>query len=215
MQGSDGNVVLYDIGTNPPTALWRTNTLGVAPSLAFTADGDLVVSEGAQPKWTSHTNGSSAATLVVQGDCNLVLYTAAGHAVWSSMSSPCPVPPPPPLPPLPPLPPAPPSSRVDASSLQGKLLFGYQGWFDCAGSGSPNGGGKGGWVHWSPGSSPRANLSTFDLWPAMDEYPAADRVPTPELLARGGGGGAMELFSSFAKSTQDVHFRWMREYLGC
>ena len=42
---------------------------------------------------------------------------------------------------------------VDATTLAGKLLFGYQGWFDAPGSGSPNGPG-GRWVHWSPGVEP-------------------------------------------------------------
>ena len=107
---------------------------------------------------------------------------------------------------------------VDASTLQGKLLFGYQGWFDAPGSNSPTNGGKGGWVHWAGNVSPNATDCGFDLWPAMDEYPA--KFPTPDLHARtadatasgAAGGQPMALFSSGVQSTQDVHFRWMREY---
>ena len=95
-----------------------------------------------------------------------------------------------------------------ASSLAGKVLFGYQGWFDAPGSGSPNGGGRGGWVHWS-GRSPNATDCTFDLWPAMSEYP--DKFLTPGLRSRT-DGAPMSLFSDFTSSTQNVHFRWMREY---
>ena len=99
-------------------------------------------------------------------------------------------------------------SAPDASTLQGKVLFGYQGWFDAQGSGSPNGGGKGAWVHWS-GHSPNASDCTFDLWPEMSEYSAT--FPTPGLRSRA-DGSPLALFSDFTASTQDVHFRWMREY---
>lgn len=102
----------------------------------------------------------------------------------------------------------------DASTLEGKVLFGYQGWFDAAGSGSPNGDGKGAWVHWSGRTGPNATRPgsdcTFDLWPAMSEY--ADQFPTPGLRSRAAGGAALSLFSDFSASTQDVHFRWMKEY---
>jgi hypothetical protein len=55
---------------------------------------------------------------------------------------------------------------VDNTSLEKKILFGYQGWFDTPASGST----RGSWVHWAPGSSPTWNGSSFDLWPYMDEY---------------------------------------------
>ena len=105
---------------------------------------------------------------------------------------------------------------MDASTLRGKLLFGYQGWFDCCPeSGAPGHGAT--WVHnWSAalGSRPIAtNNSTFDLWPVVDELPARSRHETPELTSRSHPGRPLELFSSFPNSTADVHFRWwMREY---
>jgi len=108
----------------------------------------------------------------------------------------------------PPLPPPPPHSTVDASTLEGKLLFGYQGWFDTPLSGAP----KEGWVHWSRSGGPNATNSTFDLWPCTDELPPRSCHPTPELTSRAQKGQALQLFSSYPNSTADVHFRWMREY---
>ena len=101
---------------------------------------------------------------------------------------------------------APPPPAVDPSTMTGKLLFGYQGWFDAPGSGSGRG-----WVHYTKGVPPNATNCTFDVWPAMDEYPEETRFPTTELVDRA-TGAPMSLFSSFSKSTQDVHFRWLREY---
>ena len=109
-----------------------------------------------------------------------------------------------------PLPPPPPHSQVDASTLEGKLLFGYQGWFDTPASGAP----KEGWTHWSGPNGPNATNSTFDLWPCTDELPPRSCHPTPELTSRAASkkGQALQLFSSYPNSTADVHFRWMREY---
>jgi hypothetical protein len=107
---------------------------------------------------------------------------------------------------------APAVNVVDPSTLKGKLLFGYQGWFDASGSGSPNKHGSGGWVHWSPGVPPNATNCTFDVWPAMGEYPPTSSFPTQSLHSRRAPHGPMSLFSDFPASTQDLHFRWMREY---
>lgn len=45
---------------------------------------------------------------------------------------------------------APPSSaqRVDATSLRGKVMCGYQGWFRCPGDAADMG-----WIHWSHDAS--------------------------------------------------------------
>ena len=76
--------------------------------------------------------------------------------------------------------PQPPRRAVNASFLDGKVLFGYQGWFDTPGSGTGRG-----WVHWSPGVPPNATNCTFDVWPAMGEYAANDTAETLALTARG------------------------------
>src|SRR5215472_2561312 len=60
---------------------------------------------------------------------------------------------------------------VDATSLRGKVLCGYQGWFRCPGDAADLG-----WIHWSRDSRRLApSTLTFDLWPDMSEYAAGER----------------------------------------
>ncbi len=104
------------------------------------------------------------------------------------------------------------SDFVDASSITDKVICGYQGWFNCAGDGSPldlrfpeNG-----WRHWSQGQAPAPGRQTFELYPAVDEYPWDALYPTD--FSPLGSGDPAELFSSFDDQVIDVHFRWMRDY---
>lgn len=89
---SDGNFVLYIGGV----ARWATNTssmFGYAPkNVQFQNDGNLVVTDyivlsplgSSIPVWSSGTGGKGAAYLSLQQDGNLVIYTAAGKALWAS-----------------------------------------------------------------------------------------------------------------------------------
>jgi hypothetical protein len=55
---------------------------------------------------------------------------------------------------------------VDATSLRGKVMCGYQGWFRC-----PDDAANMGWIHWSRDSRHIApDLLTFELWPDMADY---------------------------------------------
>src|SRR5689334_8839715 len=77
----------------------------------------------------------------------------------------------------------PPAAPVDATSLRGKVLCGYQGWFRCPGDGSGEG-----WVHW--GRDPkRLNPATLtvEMWPDLADFPAAERYPAPGFTHPGGG----------------------------
>jgi hypothetical protein len=79
---------------------------------------------------------------------------------------------------------------IDATSLRGKVLCGYQGWFRCPGDPS-----KIGWIHWSrdPLRITPHTLS-FDMWPDLAEY-----TPTERFAASGftyPDGRQAELFSS-------------------
>jgi hypothetical protein len=98
------------------------------------------------------------------------------------------------------------TAGVDRSTLTGKVMTGYQGWFNCEGDGANLG-----WTHWAhdlfqplgPG-----NVSA-DLWPDLSELTPEERFPTGFTLP---DGSAAEAFSSFHRETVLRHFRWMREY---
>src|SRR5258708_29033991 len=60
---------------------------------------------------------------------------------------------------------------VDASTLKGKLIMGYQGWFNCPGDGTTVG-----WWHWFTGPDP-----TIDNLPNAADYPAAQQSVTTML----------------------------------
>ncbi len=95
---------------------------------------------------------------------------------------------------------------VDPSTLAGKVMAGYQGWFNCEGDGAGLG-----WTHWARHGSRMfapGNV-TVDLWPDVSELPRAERFATGFKLA---DGSAAEVFSSYNRDTVLRHFRWMREY---
>lgn len=100
------------------------------------------------------------------------------------------------------------SLRIDDLSVLGKVIAGYQGWFNAPGDSSP----IDRWVHWSPGhkGSPRAGNQTFELWPDVREYADEDLFQTG--YAPLGNGEPARLFSSFPESVTDLHFQWMQEY---
>ena len=55
------------------------------------------------------------------------------------------------------------SGMVDATSVRGKVMCGYQGWFRC-----PDDAVNLGWIHWSRDSRQIApDLLTFEMWPDM------------------------------------------------
>jgi hypothetical protein len=86
----------------------------------------------------------------------------------------------------------------------GKLVVGYQGWFGCAGDGSP----INAWRHWRANTAPAPNNQSFELWPDVREY--AQTYPT--AYANLGNGQLANLFSSYSNSVVDKHFEWMQQY---
>lgn len=94
---------------------------------------------------------------------------------------------------------------VDPSTLTGKVMFGYQGWFACPGDGSP----PGRWVHWFRNDTADAQNVTIDYWPDTTELGTDERCETEMTLP---GGAAATLYSAWNPDTIDRHFAWMAEH---
>jgi hypothetical protein len=92
---------------------------------------------------------------------------------------------------------------TDPSTLNGKVICGYQGWFLAEGDGS-----GAGWVHYGPANF-RPGVCTIDLWPDMSEAGPAESYPTPFHLA---DGQVATVFSSYNAATVNRHFKWMADY---
>jgi hypothetical protein len=92
------------------------------------------------------------------------------------------------------------------TSLPGKVMAGYQGWFRCPGDGS-----KLGWVHWSRDAARIApGTLSFEMWPDMSEYSRGERFAAPGFSLA--DGQPAWLFSSDNAQTVLRHFEWMRDY---
>jgi hypothetical protein len=95
---------------------------------------------------------------------------------------------------------------VDAASLRGKVVCGYQGWFRCPGDGTGRG-----WVHWSRDARQvRPETLTVEMWPDLTEAGDGERFRVPGFHAP--DGGPAYLFSSAHPRTVERHFVWMRQY---
>ncbi len=93
---------------------------------------------------------------------------------------------------------------VDTSTLTGKIVCGYQGWFRCEGDGSDNG-----WHHYGGRDGFSPGNAGIEMWPDVREIPAKDRIATSFKFA---DGTPAEVFSSVKASVVDLHFKWMQEY---
>lgn len=91
---------------------------------------------------------------------------------------------------------------VDPSTLDNKVLVGYQGWFTCPTDGSQR------WTHWSRGV-PTPETLTVELYPDLSELDPDERCEVPGMTI---GGKPAYLFSSRNSKTVSRHFRWMKEY---
>ena len=78
----DGNLVAYADGG----AYWASHTSRASAGAAkMQANGDFVVLDADDVvRWRSGTGGNPGAHLVVQDDCNVVIYAASGKGLWAS-----------------------------------------------------------------------------------------------------------------------------------
>ena len=103
-----------------------------------------------------------------------------------------------------------PAEVVDNSTIDGKVICGYQGWF-----GTPEDGyAERGWMHWggkTPGFDEDGKQKhSFELYPDLYEYNQEELTDTRfEPL---NDGRKAQLFSSYFDNTIDLHFSWMKQY---
>ncbi len=93
---------------------------------------------------------------------------------------------------------------VDCTTLAGKVVCGYQGWFT-----TPEDGSGRGWRHYSYGGQFKPGFTGIDLWPDVSELDDDEKVATP---FRHKDGRAAQVFSSHNRKTILRHFRWMQQY---
>ncbi len=96
------------------------------------------------------------------------------------------------------------ATTENCSSLTGKVMCGYQGWFTAPRDGS----GKG-WRHYSARGRFQPGDCSIDLWPDVSELGGDEKYATP---FRHKGGRVAHVFSSHNRKTVLRHFRWMRRY---
>lgn len=98
------------------------------------------------------------------------------------------------------------ANAVDATTLDGKVLCGYQGWFNTPGDGTNFGFG-----HWGQGlDRPGGGRFVVDMWPDVCEYDPHDLCEVPGLKMP--DGSPARLYSGFRAGPTRVHFKWMRQY---
>jgi hypothetical protein len=98
---------------------------------------------------------------------------------------------------------------VDTSSLIGKIMCGYQGWFTCPGDGSGRS-----WYHYA--ESKEGNFSEFspghcsiDLWPDTSELDEDEKFAT---TFKHKDGSTAYVYSPMLPKTVTRHFKWMADY---
>lgn len=92
---------------------------------------------------------------------------------------------------------------VDASSLNNKIMAGYQGWFRTPGDRDDNKG----WSHLFNNNLTRPG---FDMWPDMRAYSADEKTAVPGFTYP--DGSQAYLYSAQNPKVVLRHFQWMKEY---
>ncbi|WP_144393352.1 hypothetical protein [Pleionea sediminis] len=183
---NDGNLVLRNVYTTQ--ALWSSSTQQTnGIRLTLQGDGNLVLYTPENvPLWDSKTNGQTVTDLSLTNSGSLVLYNGSSviRAIYTAQSK----------------------DTVDSSTLNNKIMAGYQGWFNAQGDGANRG-----WRHWSnrSGNKPDANNITIDMWPDLREYDRDELFDTSFYYSNSENAG---LYSAFNKKTVERHVKWMQDY---
>ncbi len=92
-----------------------------------------------------------------------------------------------------------------ATSIIGKVLTGYQGWFNSDSDGSNLD-----WKHYKTASGAfEPGEVTIDFWPDMSEADEDEKYATPFFHK---DGSLATVFSSANEKTVNRHFKWMNDY---
>ncbi len=97
-----------------------------------------------------------------------------------------------------------PHATVDPTTMEHKLLMGYQGWFSCPGDGSDTG-----WFHWFKDNTPDAAHFRVDMFPDVSELTPDERCATSMKYPN---GETAYLYSAHNPKTVMRHFQWMSDY---
>ena len=96
--------------------------------------------------------------------------------------------------------------NVDSTTLEGRVLCGYQAWFRCPGDAFEYG-----WGHWSRNRKEiRPDTLTFELWPDVSFYPKSEWYAVPNFTHP--DGSQAYLFSSDSPVIVQRHFELLRDY---
>jgi hypothetical protein len=94
---------------------------------------------------------------------------------------------------------------VDATTLNCKYMFGYQGWQRAQGDGCNSG-----WFHWiRSGSVPDGTNMTVDIFPDLTECTSSELYTTNMHYSN---GSVVGLYSTCNETTILRHFKWMKDY---
>jgi len=91
------------------------------------------------------------------------------------------------------------------TTLTGKVMAGYQGWFRCPNDLEDNGS----WAHWTLATPPTLSNFAVDQWPDTSQYPASALCRVPGISTA--SGQQAYVFSSELPAVTQQHFQWMAE----
>lgn len=97
---------------------------------------------------------------------------------------------------------------VNNSTLHGKIMAGYQGWFM-----TPNDNGLNRWRHWATEETPNPNTIEIDLWPDLSDFNEDDLYPSDFIYYEENKENRVAgLYSNNNMNTAMIHMKWMKEY---
>jgi len=95
---------------------------------------------------------------------------------------------------------------LDFSTLDGKVMFGYQGWFLHPDDGSV----YARWRHWGRDNTFGPGKVTVDMFPDFREYEADELYPSEGFTYA--DGREVNVYSAYTKKTVVRHMKWVRDY---